>query len=51
MVGNAIAFAPNFQKAKAAAGRIFQIINRKPEIDRSAPRLSMQVKFGVGSKM
>ncbi|KAJ9585114.1 hypothetical protein L9F63_020544, partial [Diploptera punctata] len=31
-VANAMAFAPNFQKGKDAAGRIFHLLERKPQI-------------------
>lgn len=32
MVGQALAFAPNFNSAKLSAGRIFRILDRHPEI-------------------
>nr|CAD7206293.1 unnamed protein product [Timema douglasi] len=31
-IANAIAFAPNFEKGLAAAGRIFKLLGRKPKI-------------------
>nr|CAD7429696.1 unnamed protein product [Timema monikensis] len=31
-IANAIAFAPNFEKGLAAAGRIFKLLGRKPQI-------------------
>ncbi|XP_076061207.1 ATP-dependent translocase ABCB1-like [Oratosquilla oratoria] len=36
MVGQAVAFAPNFSKAKVAASRIFQLLDRRPLINTSA---------------
>ncbi|XP_054725068.1 ATP-dependent translocase ABCB1-like [Uloborus diversus] len=33
MVGQAVAFSPDYQKAKVAAVRIFQLLDLKPEID------------------
>ena len=33
MVGQATAFAPNFNQAVIAAARIFKLLDRKPEID------------------
>lgn len=32
MVANASAFAPNYQKGLIAAGKIFQLFNRQPDI-------------------
>lgn len=31
-IGNAMAFAPNFNKAMVAAAKIFGLLDRKPEI-------------------
>ena len=31
-IANAMAFAPNFQKGKDAANRIFHLLGRKPQI-------------------
>ncbi len=36
MVGQASAFAPNYTKAMIAAARVFNLIDRKPEIDSAA---------------
>nr|CAG4640700.1 EOG090X02PU [Eulimnadia texana] len=36
MVGQAVAFAPNYNKAKVAANKIFQLLERKPLIDSSS---------------
>ena len=33
MVGQASAFQPNYNKAVIAAGRIFKLLDRKPQID------------------
>lgn len=33
MVGQAVAFAPDYQKAKVAASRIFKLLDLKPKID------------------
>ncbi len=33
MVGQATAFAPNYNKAIIAAGRIFKLLDRVPKID------------------
>ncbi|KAG8183769.1 hypothetical protein JTE90_002406 [Oedothorax gibbosus] len=33
MIGQAVAFAPDYQKAKVAAVRIFQLLDLKPKID------------------
>lgn len=33
MVGQAVAFAPDYQKAKIAAARIFKLLDLKPKID------------------
>ena len=35
MVGQAVAFAPNYNKAKVAATKIFMLLERKPQIDSS----------------
>lgn len=35
MVGQAFAFAPNANKGAVSAGRIFQLLEKKPEIDSS----------------
>lgn len=36
MVGQAVAFAPNYSKAKVAAARIFQLLERRPAIETSS---------------
>ncbi|KAK7047498.1 tRNA N6-adenosine threonylcarbamoyltransferase, partial [Halocaridina rubra] len=36
MVGQAVAFAPNYSKAKVSASKIFALLERKPAIDTSA---------------
>lgn len=33
IVGQAVAFAPDYQKAKVAAARIFKLLDLKPKID------------------
>ena len=35
MVGQAVAFAPNYNKGKVAAYRIFKLLERVPAIDSS----------------
>ena len=37
MIGQAVAFAPNYNKAKVAANRIFGLLKRVPQIDASSP--------------
>lgn len=37
MIGQAVAFAPNYNKAKVAANRIFALLRRVPLIDASSP--------------
>lgn len=37
MIGQAVAFAPNYNKAKVAANRIFALLKRIPLIDASSP--------------
>lgn len=36
MVGQAVAFAPNYSKGKVAAARIFKLLDRIPAIDSSS---------------
>lgn len=36
MVGQAVAFAPNYSKARVAASQIFALLERRPAIDTSA---------------
>lgn len=36
MVGQAVAFAPNYSKAKVAAARVFAMLERIPAIDTSS---------------
>ncbi|XP_063889978.1 ATP-dependent translocase ABCB1-like isoform X2 [Scylla paramamosain] len=36
MVGQAVAFAPNYSKARVAASQIFHLLDRHPQIDSSA---------------
>jgi ATP-binding cassette subfamily B (MDR/TAP) protein 1 len=36
MIGQAVAFAPNYNKAKVAANRIFALLRRVPQIDASS---------------
>lgn len=36
MVGQAVAFAPNYSKARVAASQIFALLDRRPVIDTSA---------------
>lgn len=36
MVGQAVAFAPNYSKAKVAAARIFNLLERRPAIETSS---------------
>ncbi|MPC74368.1 Multidrug resistance 65 [Portunus trituberculatus] len=36
MVGQAVAFAPNYSKARVAASQIFHLLDRNPQIDSSA---------------
>ncbi len=33
LTGHALAFAPSYKKASAAAARIFAFVDRKPKID------------------
>lgn len=35
MVGQAVAFAPNYSKARVAASQIFSLLDRRPAIDTS----------------
>lgn len=47
MIGQAVAFAPNYNKAKVAANRIFALLKRVPKIDASSPDgLKMPVANG-----
>jgi ABC-type multidrug transport system fused ATPase/permease subunit len=48
MLGNTLAFAPNYNKAKVAGGRILQLLNRKPVIVNS-PGVGLQIKNCQGS--
>ncbi|KAK3887408.1 hypothetical protein Pcinc_008524 [Petrolisthes cinctipes] len=42
MVGQAVAFAPNYSKAKVAAGHIFNLLQRRPAID-SSPGVGLRL--------
>lgn len=48
MIGQAVAFAPNYNKAKVAANRIFALLRRVPLIDASSP-LGIQLKDVEGN--
>ena len=45
MVGQATAFAPNYNKAVIAAARIFKLLDRKPLIDASGAAGLKLVKY------
>ena len=52
MVGQATAFAPNYNKAVVAAARVFKLLDRKPLIDSTgAAGLKLVRKFGVRASL
>lgn len=42
MVGQTMAFAPNYNKAKVSGARILRLLDRKPAID-SSPGVGLQI--------
>ncbi|CAG7815401.1 unnamed protein product [Allacma fusca] len=48
MLGNTLAFAPNYNKAKVAGGRILSLLNKKPIIVNS-PGVGLQIRNCQGS--
>jgi len=48
MVGQTMAFAPNYNKAKVSGARIVRLLDRKPKID-SSPSVGLQIRNSVGS--
>jgi len=42
MVGQAMAFAPNYNKAKVSGARILRLLDRRPAID-SSPGVGLQI--------
>lgn len=47
IVGQAVAFAPDYQKAKVAAVRIFKLLDLKPKIDAfsKAGRILVSIEY------
>ena len=50
MVGEAVAFAPNYNKAKVAATKIFMLLEREPLIDSSTGTGLRLVSFFITLK-